>query len=120
MITRREAAVRLDIPLEMASRHGIPPRLSDAEFDRLVSEPPDWLLQSRANRTGAKPVWVRLTCDVCGFSEDARPKKWWPAFTYLSCDHHGYDELPDPAPGRARREIDGIGGRFVGVVDDPA
>lgn len=120
MITRREAAVRLDIPLEMASRHGIPSRLSDAEFDRLVSEPPDWLLQSRANRTGTKPVWVRLTCDVCGFSEDVRPKKWWPAFTYLSCDHHGYDELPPPAPGRARREIDGIGDRFVGVVDDPA
>jgi len=32
MITRREAALRLDIPLEMAQRHGIPSRLSEAEF----------------------------------------------------------------------------------------
>lgn len=120
MITRREAAVRLDIPLEMATRHGIPSRMSEEEFAMLQNDPPHWLLQSRANRTGAKPVWVRLTCDICGFSEDARPKKWWPAFTYLSCDHHPQDELPPPAPGHARREMDGIGSRFIGVLDEPA
>jgi hypothetical protein len=118
MITRREAALRLDIPLEMARRHGIPSRLSPAEFADLEQNPPAWLQQSRANRTSGKPVWVELTCDVCGFSEAARPKKWWPAFTYLTCSHHGYDELPEPAEGLARREIDGIGSRFIGVVDE--
>ena len=44
---------------------------------RLDANPPAWLAQSRANRTGKKPVWVELTCDVCGSSEMARPKKWW-------------------------------------------
>jgi hypothetical protein len=117
VISKREAALRLDIPLEMATRHGIPNRMSDAEFDELDSNPPPWLAQSRANRTGKRPVWVTLICDVCGYTEDARPKKWWPEFTYLSCDFHGADELPDPAPGLARSEIDGIGSRFVGVVD---
>jgi hypothetical protein len=117
MITRREAALRLDIPLEMARRHGIPSRLSPAEFADLEQHPPAWLQQSRANRTG-KPVWVELTCDVCGFSEAARPKKWWPAFTYLTCSHHGYDEPPEPADGLARREVDGIGSRFIGIVDE--
>lgn len=119
MITRREAALRLDIPLEMASLHGIPSRMTLAEFADLEDNPPAWLLQSRANRTGSKPVWVRLTCDVCGFSEAARPKKWWPAYTYLTCAHHGYDELPEPAPGSARTEVDGIGSRFVAIVDEP-
>ncbi|MGO4691731.1 hypothetical protein [Glaciibacter sp. 2TAF33] len=117
MITRREAALRLDIPLEMARRHGIPSRLSPAEFAELEQNPPAWLQQSRANRTG-KPVWVELTCDVCGFSEAARPKKWWPAFTYLTCSHHAYDEVPEPADGLARREVDGIGSRFIGIVDE--
>ncbi|RNE66610.1 hypothetical protein [Cryobacterium tepidiphilum] len=119
MITRREAALRLDIPLEMASRHGIPVRMSEAAFADLEENPPAWLLQSRANRTGRKPVWVQLTCDVCGFSEAARPKKWWPAFSYLTCAHHGYDELPEPASGFSRSEVDGIGSRFVGIVDEP-
>lgn len=119
MITRREAALRLDIPLEMASRHGIPLRMSEADFAELEQDPPAWLLQSRANRTGSKPVWVQLTCDVCGFSEAARPKKWWPAFTYLTCAHHGYDELPAAAAGFSRREVDSIGSRFVGIVDEP-
>jgi hypothetical protein len=118
MITRREAALRLDIPLEMAVRHGIPSRLSVEEVDELNENPPAWLAQSRANRTGKKPVWVHLTCDICGFTESVRPKKWWPDFTYLSCDHHGSDELPDPQPGLVRTEIDGIGSRFVGIVDD--
>ena len=116
-ISRREAALRLDIPLEMASRHGIPARMTEAEFAELESNPPAWLVQSRANRTG-KPVWVELKCDVCGFAEQARPKKWWPTFSYLSCDFHRADELPEPAPGLYRREVDGIGSRFVGIVDE--
>jgi hypothetical protein len=91
--------------------------MTDLEFAELDANPPAWLQQSRANRTG-KPVWVRLTCDVCGFTENARPKKWWPAFTYLSCDFHRAKELPDAAPGRYRREVDGIGTRFVGIVDE--
>jgi hypothetical protein len=117
MISRREAALRLDISLEMARRHGIPARMPDAEFQALEADPPAWLVQSRANRTGGKPVWVELRCDVCGFSEPARPKKWWPSFTYLTCSHHGYDELPAPVPGLSRTEVDGIGSRFIGVVD---
>lgn len=120
MITRREAALRLDIPLEMAHRHGIPSKLNDAELAEIESNPPAWLQQSRANRTGKKPVWVQLKCDVCGFTEAARPKKWWPAFTYLSCDFHLAEELPPPAPTVHRREIDGIGSRFVGIVDEKA
>lgn len=116
MISRREAALRLDIPLEMARRHDLPPKLSEAQFAELEANPPAWLVQSRANRTG-KPVWVQLRCDVCGFEEAARPKKWWPAFTYLTCDFHDLDELPEPADGMYREEIDGIGTRFVGIVD---
>jgi hypothetical protein len=118
MITRHEAALRLDISLEMARRHGIPNRLSEAEFAELDANPPAWLAQSRANRTGTKPVWVQLKCDICGFEEAARPKKWWPAFSYLSCDHHLAGELPAPAARTHRREIDGIGSRFVGIVDE--
>lgn len=116
MISRRDAAQRLDIPLEMARRHGLPTKLSEAEFALLESDPPAWLVQSRANRTG-KPVWVQLTCSICGYSEAVRPKKWWPAFTYLSCDSHGSDELPPPADGLHRGEVDGIGSRFIGIVD---
>lgn len=117
MISRREAALRLDIPLDMATRHGLPTRMSEAELTALDTDPPTWLAQSRANRTGAKPVWVQLTCDVCGFTEDARPKKWWPRWTWLSCEHHGLDEVPEPRPGRYRSEVDGIGSRFVAIVD---
>lgn len=119
MITRREAALRLDIPLEMATRHGIPSRLTEDELADIENQPPAWLVQSRSNRTSSKPVWVQLTCTVCGFSEAARPKKWWPEFTWLTCSHHGYDELPEPAAGPARSEYDGIGSRFIGVVDGP-
>ncbi|MCU1407747.1 MAG: hypothetical protein JWQ43_4050 [Glaciihabitans sp.] len=118
MVTRREVALRLDIPLEMAHRHGIPPRLSEAEFTEIDTNPPAWLAQSRANRTGKKPVWVTLTCDICGFSEAARPKKWWPQFTYLSCEQHGADELPEAEAGSSRNEFDGIGSRFIGIVDE--
>ena len=119
MITRREAALRLDIPLEMAHRHGIPKQLSEAEFAALDTDPPAWLVQSRANRkANARPVWVQLTCDVCGFTEAVRPKKWWPEFTYISCTEHSPSDLPElPEGALARAEIDGIGSRFVGIVD---
>lgn len=103
----------------MARRHGIPARMSEAEFAALTDTPPPWLAQSRANRTGTRPVWMQLTCVICGFTEAARPKKWWPEFTYLSCDTHGSDELPDPAPGTRRREVDGVGSRFIGIIDAP-
>jgi hypothetical protein len=118
MITRRQAALRLDIPLEMAHRHGIPSKLTDVELAEIERNPPAWLIQSRANRTGKKPVWVELRCDICGFTEATRPKKWWPAFTYISCDHHGSDEIPDPEPGLSRREVDGVGSHFIGIVDE--
>jgi hypothetical protein len=117
MITRREAAIFLDIPLEMARRHGIPPRLSEDELAELERNPPAWLVQSRANRTGKKPVWVRLECSICGFAETARPKKWWPEFSFLYCDDHGSGEVPPTAPGMVRSEYDGIGSRFIGIVD---
>ena len=118
MITRREAALRLDISLEMAHRHGIPARMDEAELVEIEKTPPAWLAQSRANRMGKKPVWVQLRCDICGVSEATRPKKWWPAFTYISCDHHGYDELPEAAAGLSRTEFDGIGSHFIGIVDE--
>ena len=35
MITRRDAAQRLDIPLEMAARHGLPTRLTEAQLREL-------------------------------------------------------------------------------------
>ncbi len=117
VISRREAAQRLDIPLEMATRHGIPTRITEQELEALDTNPPPWLAQSRANRTGAKPVWVELRCDVCGATERARPKKWWPAFTYLSCADHSPLDLPEPAAGLYREEFDGVGSRFVGVLD---
>lgn len=119
MITRHEAALRLDISLEMARRHGIPPRMSEQDLEELRATPPAWLAQSWANRTGKKPVWVQLTCEICGFTEAARPKKWWPAFTWLSCADHAADELPPLAEGMVRREVDGIGSRFIGIVDEP-
>lgn len=99
-------------------RHGIPSRLTDADVTHLDENPPAWLVQSRANRTGKKKVWVELTCDICGFSEAVRPKKWWPEFAYLSCEHHGSDELPALLPGHIRSEVDGIGSRFIGIVDE--
>jgi len=117
MPSRREVAQRLDVPLEMVQRHGIPPRISEAEFAELDGNPPAWLQQSRANRTSKRPVWVTLSCDICGYHEQARPKKWWPEFTYLSCSHHDIWDLPEPAAGLAREEIDGIGSTFIGVVD---
>ena len=125
MLTRREVAIRLDIPPEMAARNGIPARLSEAAVQRLDAEPPPWLAQSRANRPVGKPVWIQLTCDVCGWSETVRPKKWWPrqpdgpAFTYLYCADHDPDELPAPAPDTVRGEYPGVGSRLTGVLDEP-
>ncbi len=118
MLTRRDAALRLDIPLEMATRHGIPARLTEAELTAIEREPPAWLVQSRANRTGAKKVWVRLECAVCGYAEDARPKKWWPEWTCLICDYHYVEQAPEPQAGTARHEVEGVGSRFVALVDE--
>ena len=118
MISKREVAQRLDIPVEMATRHGIPNRMSEQEFTELDQHPPTWLVQSRENRRpGARPVWMHLSCDVCGFTETLRPKKWWPEFTYLSCLHHSPSDLPSPGAGRMRQEVHGVGSRFVGLVD---
>lgn len=93
--------------------------MTSEEFTEFEQNPPAWLLQSRANRTGKKVIWVHLTCDVCGFTEATRPKKWWPEFTYITCEYHDADELPEPAEGMRRSEVDGIGSRFIGIVDEP-
>jgi hypothetical protein len=116
VISRRDAAIRLDIPLEMATRHGIPARVDPAEVERLDAAPPPWLAQSRRNRTGA-PVWVPLECAVCGYREVERPKKWWPEWTYLACAEHDEHELPAPGPGLSRSFVYGIGSRFNAAVD---
>lgn len=121
MFTRREAAIRLDIPVEMAQRHGIPATISDAAIGALEAEPPAWLVQSRANRRpGSRPVWMRLECAVCGLEAWERPKKWWPELTMVVCDRHDPSEAPRRAAGTVRSEVDGIGDRFVGLVDSPA
>lgn len=120
MPTRFDAALRLDIPIEMAKRHGIPSQISQAELDELDATPPPWLAQSRANRTGKKPVWATLSCVLCGLEERLRPKKWWPEFTVLACDDHLPNELPPAAPGTERSFTYGVGSRFFGAVDTPA
>ena len=117
MLTRRDAAQRLNIPLEMATRHGLPTQLTEAQLGEIEASPPPWLVQSRANRTNKKPVWVDLVCNVCGFAEKARPKKWWPTFTYVSCDSHQHSDLPPPLHGYQREEPLDLGSRFVGWVD---
>jgi hypothetical protein len=119
MLTRRDAAQRLNIPLEMATRHGLPARLTEAQLGEIEDSPPPWLVQSRANRTGTKQVWVDLVCEVCGYAEKARPKKWWPTLAYVSCDSHQSSDLPPPLHGNRRDEILGIGSQFVGWVDAP-
>ncbi|MBD8044237.1 hypothetical protein H9638_10510 [Arthrobacter sp. Sa2BUA2] len=119
MITRRLAAQILDIPLEMATRHGIPPKMERSELDELNANPPQWLAQSRANRTGKRPVWVSLECTVCSYREMARPKKWWPEFTHVACFDHSARELPPVPEGCVRSEYEGIGSRFTGIVDVP-
>ena len=52
MISRRDAAIALDVPLEMAQRHGIPKWLSEAELGEILDNPPPWLLQSRGQPDG--------------------------------------------------------------------
>jgi hypothetical protein len=120
MISRRDAAIALDVPMEMDQRHGIPKRLSEAELGEILDNPPAWLIQSRANRTGKRPVWVHLECAVCGYEEAARPKKWWPEFTYVVCEHHSPADVPQLQEGFIRSEFDGVGTRFVGIADVPA
>lgn len=120
MPTRHDAAIFLDIPLEMARRHGIPAQISREELDELSANPPAWLAQSRANRTGKKAVWATLECVVCGQSEQTRPKKWWPAFTAIVCDDHEPAELPAVAAGRERTFTYGVGSAFMGIVDVPS
>ena len=115
-LTRREVAIRLDIPVEMATKHGIPARMSPTEFAALESDPPAWLLQSRANRTG-KPVWVTLTCAVCGTFDTVRPKKWWPEYTSVVCDAHAPYDLEPIASGMRRDTVEGIGDGFTAVID---
>ncbi|MFF8818101.1 MULTISPECIES: hypothetical protein [Leucobacter] len=117
MPTRYEAAIHLDIPLEMAKRHGIPSQISKVELEKIAADPPAWLVQSRANRTGKKPVWQTLTCAVCGVEEITRPKKWWPVFSLLACDTHEAGELPQPVVGAERSFVYGVGTSFFGVVD---
>ncbi len=119
MISRRDAAIRLDIPVEMAVKHGLPKVLSAEELAAIESAPPAWLQQSRSNRTG-KPVWATLECIVCGVSEVERPKKWWPRWTFLACDDHEARELPVLAPGARREATYGIGSRFVAYTDGDA
>ncbi|GAB2981176.1 hypothetical protein GCM10027282_19910 [Frigoribacterium salinisoli] len=118
VLSVREVAQRLDVPVEMVRRHGLSGRVPEATVVALEAEPPAWLLQSRANRTGA-PVWVELACVVCGHAEKERPKKWWPEWTHLSCFRHAPTEAPAPAEGTVRREVDGIGSQFVALVDEP-
>ncbi|WIE75645.1 hypothetical protein [Curtobacterium sp. MCSS17_007] len=120
MLSRRDAAIRLDIPLEMAARHGVPSHISEADLAALEQDPPAWLAQSRANRTGAKKVWAHLECAVCGASEQERPKKWWPDWTLLVCDDHDLDEAPRPAAGTTRHQVHGVGSRFIALVDEPS
>ncbi len=118
MLSKREVAQRLDISIEMATRHGLADGMREEAIVALEQEPPTWLAQSRANRTkGGRAVWATLTCVVCGFTESARPKKWWPEFTYLSCRDHAPQDAPAPAANQHRTEIDGVGSRFVGLVD---
>lgn len=116
-IPLREVAQRLDIPIEMARRHGLPAFMSEVDVAAIEADPPAWLVQSRANRVGSRPVWVELRCVICGATERVRPKKWWPEFTYITCEQHAASELPPVAEGIRRGEVDGIGGRFIGVVD---
>ena len=117
MISRRDAAIALDIPLEMAQRHGLPKYLTEEELGAILDNPPAWLVQSRANRTGKRPVWVHLECAVCGYGEAARPKKWWPDFTYVACADHRPTDIPPVRAGFVRSSFDDVGTRFVGIVD---
>ncbi|MBP1326486.1 hypothetical protein JOF28_001718 [Leucobacter exalbidus] len=118
MPSQYDAALQLDIPLEMARRHGIPSNISQADLNEIDQNPPAWLAQSRANRTGKKKVWATLQCAICSYSEQARPKKWWPEFTLLACYDHEAHELPKPfSAATTRTFVYGVGSRFTGVID---
>ncbi|MCQ9162911.1 hypothetical protein [Arthrobacter sp. STN4] len=101
----------------MAARNGIPSRMLASAVAEIDANPPAWLAQSRANSTGKRPVWVELRCYVCDFHELARPKKWWPEFSYVMCDFHSDRDLPAPAAGVRRSKFDGVGSRFCGFTD---
>jgi len=92
--------------------------MSEAEFRELNTNPPAWLVQSRANRTGKRPVWVHLVCEVCGFSEYERPKKWWPTFDFVHCHSHSPAQLPKLASGKTRVEYQDISAHMFGIVDE--
>lgn len=117
MPSRYEAAIRLDIPIDMAKRHGLPSQLSEADIVELDTNPPAWLAQSRANRTGKRAVWATLRCALCGIEERTRPKKWWPEFTVIACDAHEASELPPAATGMERSFCYGVGSRYFAAVD---
>lgn len=118
MMTRRDAAIALDIPLEMAKKHGIPGKISEADFRELNANPPAWLSQSRANRTGKRPVWIHFTCEVCGAEDYERPKKWWPKFDFVHCNTHSPAQLPKLAAGKTRVEYQDISAKMFGIVDE--
>lgn len=61
---------------------------------------------------------MHLECVVCGFAEVARPKKWWPDWDHLMCDYHAPYQAPEPPAGFTRHEVEGIGSRFVALVDE--
>ena len=115
-------AIRLDIPPEMAARNGLPSRRSarsERGADRCRPARPGSPSPGRTERVG-KPVWIELSCVVCGYSEMARPKKWWPDFSFVSCDHHREDDQPRVPPGpSARAATTASAARFVGVLDEP-
>ena len=71
--------------MEIAQRHGIPKRLTEAELGEILDNPPASLVELR-EPTGKDPVWVHLECAVCGYEEAAGPKKWWPEFTYVGAN----------------------------------
>ncbi|WP_313813575.1 hypothetical protein [Glutamicibacter sp.] len=118
MMTRRDAAIALDIPLEMAKKHGIPGKISEADFRELNANPPAWLAQSRSNRTGKRPVWIHLVCEVCGAEDYERPKKWWPTFDFVHCNIHSPAQLPKLEAGKTRVEYQDISARMFGIVDE--
>ena len=112
----------------MAKRHGIPPRLSEAELRRCRPTPRPGSSSPGPTARASAPVWVHLTCAVCGFSEAARPKKWWPEFDFVHCEHHTtptcrpwrgrvrceYEQIWHPPGGSGRR---GCPGRLTGPAE---
>ena len=62
-------------------------------------------------------MWVHLECAVCGYEEAARPKKWWPEFTYVRRGHHAPDEIPPRVPGLSAANSTAWAAAFVGIAD---